>query len=160
MAYTIEDIVKRHREISADVAVISERHRQELEPLFEAQKNIEVYLLAKMQQDGVQNYKTPAGTAYQSRLRSMKLEDASEFRNFILIPAATQILSLVRAGQLFEGPGNGIGGVLQVIGQMSLWDLADLRPGKKGILKYQEETGATVPGVSSTEIVNINVRGS
>jgi hypothetical protein len=160
MSYTIEDVVKRHRELSADIAVISERHKQELEPLLTAVKNIELWLGAKMNQDGVQNYKTDAGTAYQSRIKSVKLEDPITFRNFILGPAAQQILGLVEAGQLFQGIGGGIPAILDVIGQMSLWDLADFRPGKKGILKYQEEMNVPVPGVSMTEIININVRGS
>ena len=160
MTYTVEQVIERYRQLKADQAVMSARHAEEMKPLNESLNNIETWLLAKMNQDGVGSYKTTHGTAYQSRLRSVKLEDPVSFRNYVLRPAADQILGLVQAGQLFQGIGGGTNGLLEVLGQFPLWDLADFRPGKKGIIKHQEETGETVPGVTFSEIIHVNVRGS
>ena len=160
MSFTIDDVVLRHRELTADIATISARHKTELEPLTTAVTQIEAWLLAKMNADGIQNYKTPHGTAYQSRLKSVKLEDPVGFRNFILYPAAAHIQALVSGSALFADQESGINSLLNIMGQYPQWDCADFRPGKKGILKHQEDTGQVVPGISFTEIVNVNVRGS
>ena len=161
MAYTVEEVVKRHRELTAEIAVISQRHAQELAPYQEGVKNIEAWILAKMNQEGVDSYKTAFGTAYQSRLRSIKQDDPIEFRNYVLRPAALSIIDAVSVmgGRVTDREAEAEG-VLNLISKLSLWDLADFRPGKKGILKYQEDTNQQVPGVSLTEIVNVNVRGS
>lgn len=161
MSYSVGDVVKRHRELTADLAVMQQRHQQESGPLQEHIKNIEAWLLAKMNQDNVKNYKTEAGTAYQSRIKSIKQEDPIAFRNFVLMPAVLNILDAVSAmGGIVQDRDRDAVAILGLIDTLSLWDLADFRPGKKGILKYQEETGQLVPGVSFTEIVNVNVKGS
>lgn len=161
MSFTVEQVVQRHRELTGDIAVMKERHALELEPLQQNQKNIEAWLLAKMNQDGIQNYKTPHGTAYQSKLSSVKLEDAEAFRGFVMAPAAYQIVDMVSAmGGVVQDRDRDAKAILGMIGLLSLWDLADIKPGKKGILKYQEDNAQLVPGISFTEIVNINVRGS
>ena len=161
MAYTVEQVIERYRQLKADQAVMSARHAEEMKPINEAMTNIETWLLAKMNQDGVDSYKTAHGTAYQSRLRSVKLEDPIAFKDYVLRPAAAQIAHMVaaRGGQPSQH-GDDVDTILRLVGQVSLWDLADFRPGKKGIQKHQEETGATVPGISFSEIINVNVRGS
>lgn len=158
---TIEDIVKRHRELTAEQAIIMARHAQELEPYKKKIEQLENAILFMMQRDGVESYKTAFGTAYQSRLRSVKMEDPVAFRDYILEPAAQQIANMVaaRGGQPPQS-GDDVRTILNLIAHVSLWDLADFRPGKKGITEYMKETSKTVPGVTINEIININVRGS
>ena len=160
MAYTVEQVVERYRQLKADQAVMSARHAEEMKPLSESLTNIETWLLAKMNQDGVDSYKTAHGTAYQSRLKSVKVEDPIAFKHYVLAPAAEQLLALVQHGQTLQGFSNPVQAMLELLDQFTLWDLADFRPGKKGIQKHQEETGITVPGISFSEIINVNVRGS
>lgn len=161
MSFTVEDVVKRHRELTAERATIAARHVQEMAPVSEKLEKLEMWLLAKMNQDGIQNYKTPHGTAYQSRLTSVKLDDPKEFRDFILRPAAAQIIAMVgqMGGQVVDAERD-TQAILNLIAALSLWDLADLRPGKKGIKEFIETQKHAVPGVSINEIVNVNVRGS
>lgn len=161
MAYTVEDVIARHREVKADLAVMSARHEQEIKPLNETIRVIEAWLLQKMNEDGVDSYKTQHGTAYQSHLKSVKLEDPIAFRDYVLRPAAEQIVHMVeaRGGQPSQH-GDDVATILKLVNVASLWDLADMKPGKKGIIKHQEDTNQQVPGVSFTEIVNVNVKGS
>jgi len=160
MAYTVEQVVERYRQLKADQAVLAARHAEEMKPITEGMTNIETWLLAKMNQDGVDSYKTAHGTAYQSRLKSVKVEDPIAFKHYVLQPAAEQLLGLVQNGQTLQGFSNPVVAMLELLDQFTLWDLADFRPGKKGIQKHQEETGITVPGISFSEIINVNVRGS
>lgn len=160
MAYTVEQVVERYRQLKADQAVVSARHAEEMKPINESLEAIETWLLAKMNQDGVDSYKTAHGTAYQSRLKSVKVEDPIAFKHYVLKPAAEQLLGLVQNGQHLQGFSNPVEAMLELLDQFTLWDLADFRPGKKGIQKHQEETGITVPGISFSEIINVNVRGS
>lgn len=160
MAYTIEQVVERHRELKAQQAVISARHAEEMNPINESIAAIETWLLAKMNQDGVDSYKTPHGTAYQSRLKSVKMEDPIAFKHYVLRPAAQKILEVAKLGYVAEGDSYSEDAVLSILDACTLWDLADFRPGKKGIQKHQEDTGSTVPGIKFSEIINVNVRGS
>jgi hypothetical protein len=139
---------------------MQQRHSEEIKPLKEAMTNIENWLLAKMNQDGCENYKTAYGTAYQSRLKSVKMEDPIQFKNYILRPAARTLLAMTGPDTVVAKSIDPEGEVLSWINQYALWDLADFRPGKKGIINHQNETGEIVPGVSFSEIINVNVRSS
>ena len=158
---TVEEVVLRHRQLTAEKAALAARQSEEMKPITEKLDKLEMWLLAKMNQEGVENFKTANGTAYQSRLTSVKMEDATEFRNFILRPAAAQVIDMVSGmGGVVEDRERDIEAILSLIGTLSLWDLADLRPGKKGITEYLKESKNPVPGVSINQIVNVNVRGS
>lgn len=158
---TIEEVVARHRELKAELAHVLAQQAEITKPINEKIEKIEMWLLAKMNQDGVQNYKTPAGTAYLSHLTSVKLDEPTEFKNFILRPAAQWVIDLVqKMGVQVPDPQRDVEAVLSAISTLALWDLADFRPGKKGITAYIAENKKGVPGVTLNEIVNVNVRGS
>lgn len=160
-AFTIEQIVRKHRELTHEKAAMLQRHVDELKPLNDKIDAIEVYILARMNQDGTQNYKTEAGTAYQSKLTSVKLEDPVSFRNFILEQVIERILDVVVAmGAQGVVKDRDKTALLSLVGTEGKWDLADIKPSKKGIVKWQEETQQSVPGISMSQIVNVNVRAS
>ena len=133
MTYTVDEVVGQHRKLTAAVATIAARHAEELKPYQESLKAIEAWLLAKMQEEGVQNYKTPHGTAYQTTLRSVKMDNPVLFRDFILRPAAAQIQALVSGSALFADRDSAIDSILSLLGTLPLWDLADFRPGNKNM---------------------------
>jgi hypothetical protein len=157
-SFTIDQVIQRYMELRVEEATTLARHKAEIAPITEKMSAIENWLLAMMNQQGVDSYKTSFGTAYQSRLKSIKLEDPIAFKNYVLRPAAEQLLSLVQNGQQLQGFSDPVKAMLELLDQFSLWDLADMRPGKKGVQKYQEETGIAVPGVSFSEIINVNIR--
>ena len=159
-AFTVDQVIQRYQELRAEQATMMARHKEEAAPVAEKLSQIENWLLACMNQQGVDSYKTAYGTAYQSRLKSIKLEDPIAFKNYVLRPAAEQLLHLVQNGQVLQGYADPVAAMLELLDQFSLWDLADMRPGKKNVQKYQEETGIAVPGVSFSEIINVNVRSS
>jgi hypothetical protein len=164
MSFTVTEVIKRHRELTSEIAAVSARHDEELSPLQEKKKAIEAWLLAKMSQDEVQNYKTEYGTAYQLRLSSVKTEDAGAFKTFILRPAADKVADFVssfynKVAEKDLPPGYFADTILDMLKGVALWDLVDFRPGKKAIVEYQTETRQAVPGVSLSEIVNVNIRG-
>lgn len=160
MSFTIEQIIQRHRELTAEKSQVAARQVEEMKPINEKIDGLEQYLLTKMNADGVQNYKTDFGTAYQSKLTSVKMDDPIAFRDFVLAPAIDRILDVAVAMGA-----NGVDKVrdgaalLSLIGTLGNWDIADFRPSKKGVQKYQEENQKTVPGVSLSQFVNVNVRG-
>lgn len=161
MSFTIEEIIKRHRELTQLKAAMQQTFDNEVKPISEKIDQIEAYLLARMNQEGVQNYKTDHGTAYQSKLTSVKMEDPIAFRDFVLTPAIDRILDVAIAmGANGVDKTRDSAALLSLIGTMGLWDLADFRPGKKGVQKYIEEKNQNVPGVTLSQMVNLNVRGS
>ena len=133
----------------------------EVKPVSEKIDQIEAYLLARQTQEGVQNYKTEYGTAYQSKLTNVKMEDPIAFRDFVLMPAIDRILDVaIGMGANGVDKERDTKALLSLIGTMGLWDLCDLKPGKKGIQKFIEERNQNVPGVSLSQYVNLNVKGS
>lgn len=161
MTTQIDEVIKRHRELTAEKASMAARHAEEINPISDKIDVIEKWLLAKQQAEGVQNYKTDFGTAYQSKLTNVKCDDPIAFRDFILTPCVENILDIaIGLGAQGVDKSCDVPAMLRLIGTTGLWDIVDLKPGKKGVQKYIEETQKTVPGVTVSQYINLNVKGS
>lgn len=74
MNWTAEQLIAKYVEIRDDIADISERHKNELAPKKQALEIIENALMQILNDQGGQNIKTPAGTAYRSEVLTVKVE--------------------------------------------------------------------------------------
>lgn len=155
---TVEEVVSKYVELRDRKAEISKRHSEELVPYNEGMENIERWLLNKMNEDGVQNYKTDMGTAYKATTTSVKMGDPTAFKEAVFAPAAERILSLL---EIAPGYANGgIQDVLNIIRDSALWDMVDFRAGKKGVQAHLEDTKTLPPGVTVDSFTTLNIRRS
>lgn len=159
MNITVEQATAKYIELRDRKAQIAERHKTELAPLQEAMASIETWLLDKMNQEGVDSFKTPAGTPYRSVAISMKLEDDAAFKNFVFAPAVQAVVNYLSATGHAVLPVDQEA-VAQIVRDHANWGVVDFRAGKKGIQEYQEESGVLPPGVSTSQFSTVNVRRS
>lgn len=153
---TVEEVTAKYVELRDRKAEIALRHTEELKPLNDAQAAIESWLLNKMNEDGVDSYKTQAGTPYKAVTTSVKLEDAEAFKFSVFKPAIEQIVISLNEGDLTHDEALDIVG--KIIRDKALWDMVDFRAGKKGIQAAIEETKIVPPGVSINSFTAVNIR--
>jgi hypothetical protein len=154
---TIEEIVDKYVQLRDRKAEISKRHVEELAPYNEGMENIEKWILNKMNEDGVQNYKTDAGTAYKATTTTVKMVDAKAFKEAIFAPAAERLISLLGVSGDMDAL---LGEVQNIILESALWDMVDFRAGKKGIQAHLEEKESLPPGVTVDSFTTLNIRRS
>jgi phage host-nuclease inhibitor protein Gam len=75
MTYAADQLIQRYIEIRDEKAEIAERHKAELAPLNQSLEVLENTLMQLLNEQGGQNIKTAAGTAYRSEVMSVKVED-------------------------------------------------------------------------------------
>ncbi len=80
---TIDQVVEKIVQLRAEREAIEERHKAELEPIGDKIKRCETWLMAKFNELGLQNVKTPHGTAYKSTLFTAKVEDWTKLLTWI-----------------------------------------------------------------------------
>lgn len=159
MTYTVEQVVAGYITYRDQVAEISKRHAEELAPFRDAMDKMEAWLMEKMNQDGVESYRTGSGTPYKATHTSIKLEDPEAFKAFLLGPAQEALVKYFQSsGYVLNGSDHQH--ILTLLQQAIRWDLADLRAGKKGIQELAEATGQLPPGVGMSQFAKINIRGS
>ena len=98
MSVTIGDLVAKHNEILAFLEAEDEKHAAATRPYRDAINVIKGACLASLQEQGQQNAKTEAGTAYQQTSMSVKVDNRDEFLKFV----ADNHLDFLDAGALKE----------------------------------------------------------
>lgn len=158
--YTVEQVVGYYLQYREAKAQMADRHKAEMEPINNTMAQLEGWLQAKMQQDGVDSYKTSAGTPYRAVSTSVKMEDGDAFKDFVFDPAADMIWrSMVNAG--YPLPPEAKDHILTIIRNNAHWDMIDVRAGKKGIEEYVEnQRGELPPGISISTFEKVNVRSA
>jgi hypothetical protein len=76
----IEQFIKLRDKIKAD----DEEHKKKMEPARDTLKKLEAVILAHLQAAGLDNAKSPAGTAYRSTKKSATIADGEAFWNFVV----------------------------------------------------------------------------
>ena len=159
MAYTVDQVIAQYIKLRDQKAELAAKHKDELAPLSTAMDAMEAWLLAKLNADGVESFKTAEGTAFKARTASVSMSDPVTFKSFILAPAIQAFKDYFMALG-FELEPNDLDHLNMLLNDYPLWSLTDLRAAKKGIQEYIEEKQLPVPGVSVTPILNINIRRS
>lgn len=147
----IKAVVERYIQLRDEKASIAERHKTELSPIVEGMDVIERWLLAQMDQMGVDSLKTTAGTPYKAVTKSVKMIDPEAYKRFVfedVIDAMERI-----------DPTN-MPDMMGLLTNSIKWDLIDFRPLKKGVTELIEETGELPPGLEVSQFQTINIRRS
>ncbi len=79
---TIDDLIDRYRRLDAKIDEIKVAQKAQLEPYVKALDTVYKSLQAKLQSAGLQNVKSPHGTAYFSTTVSYGVEDPAAFRTW------------------------------------------------------------------------------
>lgn len=154
---TKDVVIAKYVALRDEMKVIAERHAAELAPLQEQMDRIEAWLLANLNQDGVDSYKTSAGTAYKTVAMSCSVADKLAFTNTIFQTVAQNIRGQLPIGDREWAP-EAVDMIAQIIAD-SDWSLADLRVSKSGVKEFMEgHSGAVPPGVSVEHVTKVNVR--
>jgi aspartate/methionine/tyrosine aminotransferase len=154
---TIDQVVQKYLELRDKKKILEEKAKAFKQEVDVDLGKIEAWLLAKMNADGVDSYKTEHGTPYKSVTISVKSEDPEEFREFIMEDAVVTISQYLESSF-------GVGGtpvrdfIRNALLQHGRWDMVDFRPLKKGIQDFIEQERYTPPGVDVEQRINVNVR--
>jgi hypothetical protein len=148
--YSVDEVVKKYvtlREIKRD---LEKDHEEALKPINEQLEKIETWLLGRMNEDGVDSYKTREGTAYKTKKTSCQMADGQMYREFIFAPVVKRFVDIW---------GENVGPMVQtIIQEASRWNLVDFRALKKGVEEYIEDHKQVPPGLNVTQITTVNVR--
>lgn len=155
-ALTKDVVIGKYVELRDEVKAIGERHAAELAPYTEQMDRIEAWLLANLNQDGVDSYKTSAGTAYKSTTTSVKLADREAFMGQILHGIAAELRKQLPIGDK-EWADEAVLLMTEIM-QRADWSLADIRVSKAGVTGFIETEGAPPPGVVLESFTKVNVR--
>ena len=156
-APTKDVVIGKYVELRDEMAAIGERHVAELAPIQDQMQKIEAWLLANLNQDGVDSYKTALGTAYKSVTMSAKMEDKIAFAETVYRGIAQRIRSMLPISDKEWAP-EAVDLLVDIIAN-SDWSLADVRVNKTGVKEFMEtHEGATPPGVAVENFTKVNIR--
>jgi len=156
-APTKDVVIGKYVELRDEVKAISERHAAELAPYTEQMDKIEAWLLANLNQDGVDSYKTSAGTAYKTVSMSARMEDKVPFLEAIYRGIAQRIREALPIGDKEWAP-EAVDLLTQIIAE-SDWSLTDIRVNKTGVKEFMEmNANAVPPGVAVESFTKVNIR--
>lgn len=125
----VDSVIEKYvtlREIKRD---LEKDHEEALKPINEQLDKLEIWLLGRMNETGVDSFKTGKGTAYKTVKTSCTTADGAMFKDFI-----------------FRDRDN------------PMWSLVDFRPLKKGVEEYIEDHAQVPPGLNVTQTTTVNVR--
>lgn len=157
-ALTKDVVIGKYVELRDEVKTLSERHAAELQPYTEQMDKIEAWLLANLNQDGVDSYKTATGTAYKTVTMSTRLEDRDAFMTGVLLKVAQAVRSELPIGDKEWAP-EAVQLLIEIMKQAD-WSLAEIRVSKTGVKEFMETAGAVPPGVAIEHFTKVNVRRS
>ena len=146
----VEQVVEKYvtlREIKRD---LERDHEDALKPINEQLEKLETWLLGRMNEDGVDSYKTKQGTAYKTVKTSCQMADGAMYREFVFRPIYDDIEN--RLGEQTASL------VLSHIMTLARWNLVDFRALKKGVEEYIEDHKQVPPGLNVTQTTTVNVR--
>jgi hypothetical protein len=153
-AYTIDEVVESYVAIRDVKRTMEKEHEEALKPIQEKLDKIEAYLLGRMAEDGVENYKTKSGTAYKSLKVSCQMADAAMYKEFIFTPVIKALEQVLESAGLT----NMTTALRETILTTPLWNLVDFRALKKGVEEYIEDHKKVPPGLNVTQTTTVNVR--
>lgn len=159
MSVNLEQITAKYIELRDRKTEMAKKHQDEMAPLNTAMETIENWFLNQMQAEGVDSYKTPAGTAFRKVTSSVTMADHEAFKEFVFLPAAQQVVQFMgQMGYISSAPDRDALAIIKLLNSFARWGLVDFRSGKKGIEEFIQESNETVPGVNISQYTTVNVR--
>ena len=155
-AITKDVVIGKYVALRDQIKEISERHTAELAPFNEQMEKIEAWLLANLNQDGVDSYKTAMGTAYKSTTMSARLEDRESFMMCLIARVAELLPQEIPVPKSYR---DDLTERVAKVFAAADWSLADIRVNKTGVKEFMEMNGGQVPpGVAVEHVTKVNVR--
>lgn len=79
----IHKAIEGYRSVREKKQEMQKAHKEQLAPLNTVLDKLERYLLAEMRKEGVKNFKTESGTAFQESRNSVTVKDWKEFLDYV-----------------------------------------------------------------------------
>lgn len=132
MDYSAGDLIKKYLQFRAKKHQLETQHKLELAPYNEAMDAIESALSEIMHEQNVNSLPSDSGTAYKSKIMTLKVLDEIEFRDFAMEHCPE------------------MASVKPIKGEVQAWIDRYKDQAENGLVK--------IPGVAIDHITNINVR--
>ena len=154
MSTKVDEVIARYVELRNEKKALEAEAELKVQTVKDKMEKIELWLLAKMAEDGTNSYRTDAGTAYKSEKASVTIADATIFKNFVFEPAVEALTTHLQATNGVVDPAT----VLLILQTSTRWDAVDFRAGKKGVQEFVEHHGRVPEGLNYTTFATIGVR--
>ena len=153
------ELIRKHQELKRTKADMDETYRAQVAPYVEGMEVLENMLQAMMLEQGVKNFPTEAGTAYQSTTMHVKLDSRADIVQFVVDKLLTLAIS---EGVDHEQWNLYHDDTCKEIAEKAgtCFDIFTNAISKEFVTAYIEENGAPPPGVGLTMISKVNVRKS
>lgn len=143
----VDQVIEKYitvRQIKRD---LEKDHEESLKPVNEKLEKLESWLLGKMNETGVDSFKTKIGTAYKTTKTSCTIADQGVFKDYVFRPVVDWLKNSfgidVDVGTLLTVP---------------KWNLVDFRSLKSGVELHIEDHSQVPPGLNVTQTTTVNVR--
>lgn len=144
----VEQITSIYLKLRAAEKDLKTKAAAKIAPLAAGMERIEAFLLAKMEELGVDSLKNDAGTPYKSERVTISVADNAAFVDFVLD----------RALQSLPVSAEARASIVQAIVNSGQFALIEARASKTAVEALVEETGELPPGLNRRAENTVNVR--
>lgn len=144
----LADLIERYHELKETKLAIEVEQSEVIKPYTQALQAIETECLARLQAQGLQNAKTPHGTAFLTTQTRVSVRDKQAFLREMLQNA-------YEAAYPETGDVEEIVSCLLATGDFSMLDIRAL---KEPVKEFVKENNANPPGVEVSHWVECNIR--
>ena len=156
----LADLIERYHELKATVKEMEMEYAEATKPYNAAIQAIETECLARLQAQGLQNAKTPHGTAYLATQTRVSVKDKTAFLMSLLTAAfnATSHIQLVPDSDDYFGMTESDS--IRCLLESGAFNMLDIRALKEPVKEFVKENNANPPGVEVSHWVECNIRKS
>ena len=148
----LADLIERYHELKATVKEMDLEYAEATKPYNAAIQAIETECLARLQAQGLQNAKTPHGTAYLATQTRVSVKEKGSFLQFMLRKA----LESIDAADKEQTPYT----IAAEIMESGMLNMLDIRALKEPVKEFVKENNANPPGVEVSHWVECNISKS
>jgi hypothetical protein len=142
----LADLIERYHELKETKLAIEVEQSEVIKPYTQALQAIETECLARLQAQGLQNAKTPHGTAYLATQTRVSVRDKQAFFEHMLRAALEDVeFSDIAVADMLSG---------------KCFAMLDIRALKEPVKEFVKEHNANPPGVEVSHWVECNIRKS
>lgn len=141
-------LVERYHELTDTLKEMDLEYAEATKPYNAAIQAIETECLARLQAQGLQNAKTPHGTAHLATQTRVSVRDKFAFFTEMLMKA------------LIDCEIEGAGGLVQPLFESGAFSMLDIRALKEPVKEFVKEHSANPPGVEVSHWVECHIRKS
>lgn len=153
MDIELGDLIARYHELKETKLAIEVEQSEVIKPYTQALQAIENECLARLQAQGLQNAKTPHGTAYLATQTRVSVRDKQAFLFSIVARAVAEY-------EIMRDAGDPCTDIAAMMLSAPCWSALDIRALKEPVKEFVKENNANPPGVEVSHWVECNIRKS